>query len=344
VGDHFKNFKQEKARLKELWNEALPKVGQTPRMSIWNKNKATLWYYPATNKKFQTPLFLIYSLLNQPYILDLGPGLSMIEAFMNEGYDVYLLDFGIPGYEDKDFTLDYYIINYIETAVQRALRHSNDKSISVIGYCLGGTLATIFTSVTNIPIKNLILIAAPIDFSQSPQLTNWVNSLKNGELSLDELIDEYGLIPAKLVELSMKMMTSPISYSPYINLLTRAHDEKYVVKWLRFQQWVKGHIPFVGATLKQILNDLLKENKLINNKLIIQDRKVKLSHINSNLLVVSTSGDQIIPEELIKPIMNKVASNDKTYLRVKGGHVTLAIKGEIPEYLSEWIQERSSSI
>jgi polyhydroxyalkanoate synthase subunit PhaC len=319
------------------------KDGQTPKNAIWKKNKATLWYYPAKYKKYQTPLFLIYSLLNQPTILDLGPGLSMIEAFTKEGYDVYLLDFGIPGYEDKDFTLEYYMYNYIDTGVERALRHSRSSHLTIIGYCLGGTLATIYTAISTAPIKNLILLAPPLDF-EHPMMSNWQTALKNGDIVLDDIIDEYGIIPAKLVEHCLRLFTSPISFSPYLSLLGHLDDDKYIDKWGRFQKWVKGHIPFVGATLKQILNDLLKENKLINNKLKIRDKRVILSNITANLLVISTSGDQIVPEVLSKPIMNKVGSKDKTYLRVKGGHVTLAIKGEIPEFLAEWLHKRSGII
>jgi polyhydroxyalkanoate synthase subunit PhaC len=334
------NFHHHNRKLK---GKVPKKVGQTPRISIWKKNKAALWYYPSKSKKYQTPLFLIYSLLNQPYILDLGPGLSMIEAFTKEGYDVYLLDFGIPGYEDKDFTLDYYIYNYIDEGIQRALHHSRSSYITIIGYCLGGTLASIYSAISTAPIKNLILLAPPLDFEQ-PMLNPWQTALKNGQLQLDDVIDEYGIIPAKLVEHSMRVLTSPISYSPYLSLLGRLDDDKYVDKWIRFQKWVKGNIPFVGATLKQILNDLVKDNKLINNKLKVRGNRVKLSNISANLLVVSTSGDQIVPEELTKPIMNKVGSKDKTYLRVKGGHVTLAIKGEIPDFLAEWLHKRSDPI
>lgn len=218
------------------------------------------------------------------------------------------LDFGIPGYEDKDFTLDYYIVNYIDAGVERALRHSCSNYITIIGYCLGGTLATIYTAFSAAPIKNLILLAPPLDFQQSPITNTWQKALKNGDIQLDDFIDEYGIIPAKLVELCMRLLTSPISYSPNLSLLGRLDDDKYVDKWIRFQKWVEGHVPFVGATLKQILNDLLKENKLINNQLKIQEKRILLSNITANLLVISTNGDQIIPEELTKPIMNKVGS------------------------------------
>jgi polyhydroxyalkanoate synthase subunit PhaC len=339
VGNYLRNLEVKNWR---QFHENKTTPGQTSRNPIWKKNKSTLWHYPPIDKKYHTPLFLIYSLINQPNILDLGPGLSMIEAFTSEGYEVYLLDYGIAGYEDKDITLDNYIFDYIQNGVRRALKHSKAKDITIIGYCLGGTLATIYSAIAKEPIRNLILFSPPLDFGHFPVFNNWHEALKNGEINVNELIDEYGIIPANVMEATMKMMTAPISITPNLQLINRINDEKYVDKWHRFNNWAKGHVPFVGATLKQLINDLLIGNKLINNKLVIRGQKANLSKITSNLLVISSDGDQIVPEELIKPIMNKVSSKDKTYKRVNGGHVTLAIRGELPDFLAEWLKKRSN--
>lgn len=52
----------------------------------------------------------------------MAPGNSTIENFTRNGFDVYLLDFGIPGYEDKDITASDYEVDYIQRGVQKALR------------------------------------------------------------------------------------------------------------------------------------------------------------------------------------------------------------------------------
>ncbi|MDV2684624.1 alpha/beta fold hydrolase [Alkalihalophilus lindianensis] len=316
-------------------------IGQTPRKAVWKKNKATLWYYPAKRKRFNTPLFLVYSLLNQSYILDLAPGMSMIEAFTKSGYDVYLLDFGKPGYEDGDTSLDDYILKYIKKGVERALHHSRTENLTVIGYCLGGTLALIFAALARESIKNLILFAPPLDFSEPPILSKWAEALKKEEISLDSLIDEYRVIPAKLVEFGMRTATSPFTFDKLLSRIGPQEDDVYSLKKQLVGEWVNGHIPFAGAALKQLMNDLGKENKLIKNKLKINGQKVDLRKLTTNLLVVSTTEDLIVPEEMTKPLMNIVASIDKTYKRVSGGHISLALKGEIPEFLSEWLEGRS---
>ena len=325
-----------------MTNKKAQKDGQTPRIAVWKKNKATVWFYAAKERKYHTPLFLIFSLVSKPYILDLSPETSMIQAFTRNGYDVYLLDFGIPGYEDKDLTLDDYIGNYIKNGVRRSLAHSQSNDITIIGYCLGGTLATIYAAITNEPIKNLILLVAPVDFSQIPLPENWRRMLINERSSIEELIDQYGIIPPTVIDKGIKLITSPVSITPYLSLIERRENDIFVEKWHRFNEWARDHIPFVGATVKQLLYDIAVDNKLAKNKLLINGRRVNLRNIRANLLVVSANNDDLVSEELSAPIINHVTSKDKTYKLVNGGHASLAVKGYLPEFLEKWLSEHSS--
>src|SRR5919198_6105416 len=96
-------------------------IGQTPRQAIWTLNKATLYRYtpvvPA-EERHRVPLLLIFALMNKASILDLRPGNSFVEHMVNKGYDVYLLDWGVPGPEDKDMGLDDYVLEYVPRAVR----------------------------------------------------------------------------------------------------------------------------------------------------------------------------------------------------------------------------------
>ncbi|MBO9130759.1 alpha/beta fold hydrolase [Bacillus sp. 165] len=342
-------LEQEYTRWKNFFNALTPldpsiKEGVTLRQWIWKKNKATVWYYPAVQKKYTVPLFLVYSLVNQPFILDLEKGSSMIEAFVNSGYDVYLLDFGIPGYEDKDISIDNYIFDYIQQAVKRVLRHSNAQEITIIGYCVGGTLATIYTALAEEPIKNLILSVSPIDVSVVPILDKWAQALREGNIDFEPIIDAYGIIPASFMKSGLRFVSSPIYFTPYLSLLNRAYDEQYVERWRRFKYWVDGHIPFTGAAMKQLLNDIGKDNKLIKNEMVIRDQIVDLANIQANLLVLCANGDRLVPKELSSSLIDAVSSEDKTYHIITGGHAINAANGNLPDYLNDWLSSRSGLI
>ncbi|MRX71587.1 alpha/beta fold hydrolase [Bacillus lacus] len=317
-----------------------PDTPVTPRSEVWKKNKAVLWHYKPQVRKYRTPLFLVYSLVNQPVILDLMPGDSLIGSFVNEGFDVYLLDFGKPGFEDRNISFSDYIVDYIERGMKRALSHSGSGELTVIGYCLGGTMAAIAAAYTKLPVSNLILSSAPIDYHAFPLFDQWLEYVQesNADTKTKEL---FGTIPASFIEFGMRLLASPLYFTHYLSLLSKAHHPQYVEKWRRFNSWTKGHIPFTGAANDQIFEDLLKNNALIKDTLIIRGRSVKLSDITCSLLVSVVQHDKLVPQEIADVIMERVNSPDKQLVEIKGGHAAHSYKAGIPPFLKDWLEPRS---
>ncbi|WP_409294173.1 alpha/beta fold hydrolase [Peribacillus sp. SCS-26] len=332
------------ARLKKARSaihSPLPEMGTTKREAVWKKNKSSLWYYAPKRRKYSIPVFMVYSLINKPVILDLGPGNSLIEAFINEGFDVYLLDFGSPGYEDSDIDIDDYILDYIQPAAKRVLRHSKARELTVIGYCLGGTIAAMYAAIAQEPIKNLILITPPLNFDALPEFDEWVRAMKEEEVDFTEILDLLHVVPGSMVNRGISLMTSPIHSSIYLSLLSNIDNPEYVGKWRRFNEWTIDHVPLTSAAMKQMLNGLIKDNQLMSRCFNIRGKRTSFKNIAANLLVIAGKGDQLIPEDMIKPAMDLFASADKTYLALSGGHTTLSKTNGLPEYLDDWLPQRS---
>ncbi len=122
-------------------------IAQTPKQLVWTLNKAKLYrYIPVVppEKRHPIPLLLIFALMNRPYILDLRPGHSFVEFMVNQGYDVYLLDWGAPGFEDRHMKFDDYTLEYMPEQFARS-RHSQACRSSA---CSGGASGAILTTFT----------------------------------------------------------------------------------------------------------------------------------------------------------------------------------------------------
>ncbi|MGG0658652.1 class III poly(R)-hydroxyalkanoic acid synthase subunit PhaC [Rummeliibacillus pycnus] len=333
-------------RLTEVFvMEPEPQVGQTPKEVIWTKNKAKLYrYQPAVKKTNKVPILMIYALINKPYILDLYPGNSLIEHLTNKGHDVYLLDWGVPGYEDRHMKLDDYIVDYIPRAINKVLRISEAKEITLLGYCIGGTMSAIFTALNpHLPIRNLLLLTSPIDFTDAGLFTNW---LDKRYFQLDKLVDTLGNIPFEMIDFGNKLL-SPISttYGPYVSIVDRVEDENFVLNWKLMQKWLNDGVPFPGEAYRQWIRDFYQDNKLINDELEIRGEKVKLANIKANLLNISATRDNIALPHQVAPLNDKVSSQNKTLHNVETGHISVvtgrkAIK-EIHPYIENWITENS---
>ena len=125
--------------VKTIVEGAQADTGQTPKEVIWTKNKAKLYHYQSqAEKKHPVPVLLIYALVNRSYILDLIPGNSFVEYLLDEGFDVYMLDWGVPGREDKDLSFENYVLDYMPRAVKKVLRNSGAEEFTLFGYCMGG--------------------------------------------------------------------------------------------------------------------------------------------------------------------------------------------------------------
>lgn len=337
-------FSLEKTRWSSLFRAFTDEASiteSTPRQALWKRNKATLWYYPAPVKKYHTPLYLIYSLVNQPTILDLLPNTSLIGALTKAGFEVYLIDFGIPRYEDRDMTIDDYVLKYIQPGARVALKHSNGNSISVMGFCLGGTLAAIYAAMAKEPIENLILFVTPVDFSHFPRFDLLHQAIKEEAINLSPLIDALGIIPAAFIHYGVRLITSPVYISPYLSLLQKGHNKEYVHKWSLFNQWTKEHIAFPGAALKQIVNDLVIHNKLLTGEFTIGGKPARLQQISANLLVIASTNDELVPIEQALPMMTLAGSQDKELIQLPNGHTGIASGAGLPINLFQWLGRRS---
>jgi polyhydroxyalkanoate synthase len=84
------------------------------------------------------------SLVSKSYIFDLRPGASFVEVLLDQGLDVFMLDWGVPDERDAGNTLETYCDDYLPRAVRATLQASGARDVTVLGYCLGGVLTLLY--------------------------------------------------------------------------------------------------------------------------------------------------------------------------------------------------------
>jgi polyhydroxyalkanoate synthase subunit PhaC len=302
-------------------------VGMTPREQVWALNKARLYrYHPdrPVERRHRVPLLLVYALINKPYIFDLRPGRSFVEFMLGQGFDVYLLDWGIPRIEDRHTRFDDYAAEYLPRAVRRVLAISGARDLAMLGYCIGATLAIQYAAIEpDAPIRAIVLLAAPLDFApHDPSVfTRW---LDERYFDVDKLVDSLGNVPADLIEFGSKMLKPVENYvGVYASVWDRLDDQGAIESWQAMHKWVHDGVPFAGAAFRQWVNDYIRGNKLIGGELIVRGRRVDLANVRAPLLNVVAQHDHIVPRSYSEAIMGRVSSRDKRLEVVPSGHVGL---------------------
>ncbi|MDQ3296783.1 MAG: alpha/beta fold hydrolase, partial [Myxococcota bacterium] len=154
-----------------------PPLAQTPRDELTLEGGARLYHFrgaASVTRPIAQPILLVPSLINRWYVLDLRPGASLVEALVGAGFDVWLLDWGVPEAEDRYLDWDA-VLRRLGRAARRVLREIGQPRLGVLGYCMGGTLATIFATQHPDLLTALVTLAAPIDFARGGMLRRMVD-------------------------------------------------------------------------------------------------------------------------------------------------------------------------
>ncbi|MEW6730211.1 MAG: hypothetical protein AB1489_02625, partial [Acidobacteriota bacterium] len=100
--------------LRSCSTELLPTLAATPYEVVYTEDKIRLLHYQSnTERRYPIPLLIMCSLINRYYILDLTPGRSYVEYLLNQGFDVYIIDWGKPNYQDRHLSFEDYIDGYV---------------------------------------------------------------------------------------------------------------------------------------------------------------------------------------------------------------------------------------
>src|SRR5438105_15175574 len=84
-------------------------VSPTPKDTVWAQGKAELWRYRSESVRFAPPVLLFIGLVSRSWILDLHPSNSFVARLRDAGFDVYVLDWGVPDASDAANTVETYV-------------------------------------------------------------------------------------------------------------------------------------------------------------------------------------------------------------------------------------------
>jgi len=307
-----------------------PQVGQTPHSVVWTENKWRLLRFAPAEPRFATPILLVPSLINRWYVLDLGPGRSLIEWLVAQGHVVYCIDWGTPGDEDRFLTWDDIGGRYLGRAVRIAARASSTGDVHVLGYCLGGTLATAYVAAFPDGIASLLALAAPIDFSNAGIMSTWT---RTPTFETSSLLDAFGNVPWRLMQASFRMLRPTLNAAKVVAVLDRAWDDEFLDGFLATEHWGNDNVSFPGACYVRYIDELYRENRLVAGTFTVCGRPALLPSIKCPVLAVAFADDHIVPLASAQPLIDLVGSRDKQIVVDRGGHVGAVVSRKAADRL-----------
>ncbi|AHF99950.1 poly(R)-hydroxyalkanoic acid synthase subunit PhaC [Halostagnicola larsenii XH-48] len=339
----------EKTRVAPERTETLEnvEVGQTPSEVVYEENKLELLHYePKTENQHDVPILVVYALINKPYILDLQPDRSVVQTLLEAGFDVYLIDWGEPSALDRSLTLEDYVTRYIDNCVDVVRDRSGEDEINILGYCMGGTKSAMYAALYPEKVKNLALMASGLCFAGD----GGVLELWGAEdyYDPDRVTNTYGNVPAEFLDVGFALM-DPVAnnVTKYVRFYDNMDDEDFVENFARMERWLSEGIDVAGAAYEEFITDIYQENKLMENELVLGDRRVDLENIEMPVLQIVAEYDHLIPPNASKPFNDAIASEDTEILEFPTGHIGMSVSSrshdELWPQVCEWFEERAES-
>lgn len=330
-------------------------VGTTPSDVVYFEDDMKLLHYKATvEKPCPVPVLIVYALVNRYYILDLQPDKSVVKKLLDEGLDVYIIDWGYPTGSDRYLKLDDYVNGYLKNAVTRLRELSGSDKITLFGVCQGGTLSVMYVALHPEYVKNLITLVTPVNFDTDKGLLH----IWSKNIDVDKIVDYYGIIPGDFLNAGF-LLTDPfrLTIDKYVGLFSRIESEEKdaasklrnedtIKNFLRMEKWIFDSPAQAGEAFREFIKECYQRNSLIKNEMMLDGKKIDLRNIKIPLLNVMAEFDHLVPNEASIPLNDAVSSKDKEMLIFSTGHIGIFVgsksQKEVVPKIAEWLKPRSS--
>jgi polyhydroxyalkanoate synthase subunit PhaC len=319
-------------------------VATTPKELVWQCDKVKLYHYiRETPPKCKIPVLVSFAIMNRHDVLDLQPDRSLMKKLLEEGLDIYIMDWGYPTRADQYLTMEDYILGYLNDAIDFIRKTHKVDKIHKMGICQGGLFSMIYAAIHPEKLKTLTTYVAPYDFAADTNcnmLYKWTKYV-----DVDTMVDTKGVISAEMLNSAFSMLKPSMEVAKYFGVMEMLSDKDKMMNFLRMEKWKNDCPDLAGEMYRKYIKDLFRDNKLIQGTFEMDGQRVDLKKMTVPFLNVYATEDNIIPNESTKAVMNHIGSKDKQLYAFPGGHIGVFVgaksQKELAPSVAKWVMERS---
>ena len=277
-------------------------------------------YAPSTKTVRQVPLMIIPPWINKYYIMDMQPKNSMVGFLVGQGFTVFMLSWRNPDASMEETTIDNYMEQGPLAASDVVREITGSPTVSVMGYCIGGTLLAM----------TLAWLAAKGDdrFNAATFMVSLQDFTKVGDTAIFMGDDTVDFIEQQMME---RGYLDSREMSNMFNLL-RSNDliwSNVVNNYLLGQKppafdllyWNSDGTRMARAAHTWYLRNTYSENNLMQpGKIRIKGEALDLGRIRLDIYAVGAEKDHIVPWEAAWRVTQLVGGKVR-FVLASSGHI-----------------------
>ncbi len=273
------------------------------------------------------PVLFMPSLINPPNILDLNEEKSLLRWLSGQGRRVLLLDWGWPDGKRPSMDVADHVAQ-IAVPLIRALPEAPD----LVGYCLGGTMATAAAQLA--PARSLVTIAAPWDFSSYPEMAQAdLNLLWN---NVKATVDSLGVLPMEALQTAFWNLDPERTIAKFeaFALLEGAEAETFVT----LEDWSNDGPPVSGAAAREMFEKLFAGNQPGRGEWVVGGVPIEPGNLDLPILNIVSTSDRIVPKATAMEVGER--------LELAQGHVGMVVgsaRDRLWNALAVWLSRTAAN-
>ncbi|WP_254424327.1 alpha/beta fold hydrolase [Thalassospira marina] len=298
--------------------------GEDDMPVIWQEGASRIYDYGAEagGDCPKGGILLVPSLVNRGYILDLNRKRSFARFLAQNGYRPFLLDWGYPGADERDFGLDDFIAGRLVMALQD-MAEQNGGPLPVVGYCMGGVLAMAACLLEPAQVSKLILLATPWDFmAAGPTQARIAAAFAP---TLPHMLSVHDELPVDVLQTLFASLDPFMIGEKFRRFAAMDPQSARAEDFVALEDWLNDGVPLTRNVAVDCLIGWYVENRPAKGQWAIDDIPMTPADVSCPTLVVIPENDRIVPPESALALYEKLDAGIRTAHRPSAGHIGMMV-------------------
>ncbi|MCA1654235.1 MAG: alpha/beta fold hydrolase [Sphingomicrobium sp.] len=228
-----------------------------------------------------TPVVLVPSLINPPHVLDL-PGHSLTAALALH-HRVLLLDWGAAR-ERGDLDLGAHVAELLVP-----LLRSLGEPVSLVGYCLGGTMA--LAAANLIAVNRVATLAAPWRFAAYPP--DAIAALARLWRQSAPAAERFGALPTEILQAAFWSLDPRGIVVKFARLAGEPKNSAAVARFVTLEDWANEGEPVPLPAARELIERLFARDCTGKGEWRVAGTRIRADAVPA--LHFTARGDRIVP-------------------------------------------------
>jgi polyhydroxyalkanoate synthase len=296
---------------------------------IWSEGTARLLDYGVYSPKPSDRIvFVVPSLINRSYVLDITQDRSFMRFLAAKGFRPLLMDWGWPGEIEQKFGLDDYIDGHLQSALNTICEQSS-KPPALVGYCMGGNLALALAQKNQPALSALALLATPWDFhSDGASSARLITMMAP---ALEALISTLNYLPVDMLQALFASLDPGQTAAKFRHFANQSSSSEMSQRFVALEDWVNDGVPLPGKVARECLFGWYRDNTTFNNRWQINNTVIDPAEISLPAFAAIPSNDHIVPPSSAMALADLLQNAD--IHTPNAGHIGMVAGGKAVEQL-----------